>query len=523
MSRRAPALVLALSALLAVPAAGPAGAADEVSIEDDIIVESTDGTPIVATLMLPAGASADSPVPAVIGTHGWGGSRSRSPSGLAGRLIDDGYAILTWDSRGFGESGGEANVGAPGFEVEDAKALLEYLASRPEILTDGPGDPRVGWIGGSNAGGVQLNTAALDDRVEAIVPEIPWGDLIQDLLPNGVPKQTWDAALYAAGLATGTTLGLQSPAGPQTGAYPPQIHQAFAEVTATGQVSEPIRQWFDFRSTTTRSDQIETPTLILQGTIDTLFPLEDGFANYGNITGNAPVKLIAYCSGHALTGCPYPGGSSGYPAGSDGKPPLYEDRIVAWLDRYVKGLDVDTGPSVEWQAQDGVYYGARRFPLPSTRVVAGHAIDTGTLVGPGPGGGDGPDDGNPAPPSELGTTAVREPVLGPFGRARSILGIPQVRLTGSVTGVRGFVFLELVDVAPDGQRVTVDNQVMPASLAGGPVDQILGLHGIAWRLEPGHVLELEITTGSTQYSIPRTGPYSISLTASSRFPVAPAA
>jgi ABC-2 type transport system ATP-binding protein len=522
MSRRTLSLTLCLSVLLAVPAAGPVGAAEGVRIEDDIIVESSDGTPIVATLMLPAGASAESPVPAVMGTHGWGGSRSRSPSGLTARLIDDGYAILTWDSRGFGESGGEANVGAPGFEVEDARALLEYLASRPEILTDGPGDPRVGWIGGSNAGGVQLNTAALDDRVEAIVPEIPWGDLIQDLLPNGVPKQTWDIALYGGGLATGTTLGLQSPAGPQTGAFPPQIHQAFVEVTATGQVSEPIRQWFEFRSTTTRSDQIETPTLILQGTIDTLFPLEDAFANYRNIKANAPVKMIAYCSGHALTGCPYPGGASGYPAGSDGRTPLYQDRIAAWLDRYVKGLDVNTGPRVEWQAQDGLYYGARGFPLPATRSVAGPTMNTGTLVGPGPGGGDGPDDGNPAPDSELGTSAAREPVLGPFARPRSILGIPQVQLTGSVTGVRGFIFLELVDVAPDGTRVTVDNQVMPASLAGGAVDQTVALHGIAWRLEPGHVLELEITTGSTQYSIPRTGPYAVSLFAAPSFPVSPA-
>jgi ABC-2 type transport system ATP-binding protein len=145
--------------------------------------------------MLPSGASATNRVPAVIGTHGRAGSRATEPSGLAGDLLDRGYAILTWDSRGFGESGGEANVGAPGFEVEDARALLTYLAGRPEIRRDGPGDHRVGRIGGSNAGGVQLNTAALDPRVEAIVPEIPWGNLLRDLLPGGVPKETWDLLL----------------------------------------------------------------------------------------------------------------------------------------------------------------------------------------------------------------------------------------------------------------------------------------------------------------------------------------
>jgi ABC-2 type transport system ATP-binding protein len=520
MSRRALSLTLSVSFLLAVPAAGTI-AQEAVRIEDDIIVHSSDGTPIVATLMLPAEASAETPMPAIIGTHGWAGSRSRSPSGLAARLIERGYAILTWDSRGFGESGGEANIGAPGFEVEDVKALIDYLAGRPEILLDAPGDPRVGWIGGSNAGGVQLNTVAFDDRVEAIAPEIPWGDLVQDLQPNGVVKQTWDLLLYSAGLATGTALGLQSPAGPQTGAYPPQIHQAFVEASTTGEISDATEEWFTARSTTTWSSRIRTPTLILQGSIDVLFPLEDGFANYRNIRRHAPVKLIAYCSGHSLSGCPYPGGSSGYPQGSGGLPSLFQERIVAWMDRYVKGLDVDTGPAIEWQAQDGLYYGASRWPLPGTRWTQGASMATGTLVGPGPGGGDGPDEGNPAPSSELGRTAARAPVLGPFSRTQSILGIPSVELTGSVTGVKGFVFLELVDVAPDGSRVTLDNQVMPASLPGGAVDTTVKLHGIAWRLEPGHVLELEITTGSTSYSMPRTGPYAVDLTAAPSFPISP--
>jgi ABC-2 type transport system ATP-binding protein len=490
--------------------AAPVQAAEGPTIEDDIVVLSPDGTPIVATLMLPAGASAASPVPAVIGTHGWAGSRATTPSGLAGRLLDRGYAILTWDSRGFGESGGEANVGAPGFEVEDARALISYLANRPEILRDGPGDPRVGWIGGSNAGGVQLNTAAFDRRIEAIVPEISWGDLVRDLLPGGVPKQSWDIALYSSGLATGTALGLQSPAGPQTGSYPPQIHQAFAEATAAGSISQPIRDWFAFRSTTGRSNQISTPTLIVQGTIDTLFPLEDAFDNYRNILGHAPVKLITYCSGHSLTGCPYPGGVGSLP----------EDRIVAWLDRYVKRLDVGTGPRIEWEAQDGRFYGAGRWPLPGTKRAVGRPLQTGTLAGPGAGGGDGPADGNPAPAAELGVTAARGPVYGPFDAPKSILGIPRVRLQGTITGARGYVFLELVDLAADGTRVTVDDQVMPASLPGGVTDRTVDLHGVSWRLEPGHVLELELTTGSTQYSIPRTGPYAVSLGARVELPVA---
>jgi ABC-2 type transport system ATP-binding protein len=510
--------VTLITALALVSGLAPAASAAP-TVEDDIVVTSKDGTPIVATLMLPEGASASAPVPAVLKTHGWGGTRDKSTGGLNGELLQRGYALLTWDSRGFGDSGGEANVGAPGFEVDDAKALIDYLAGRNEILLDAPGDPRLGWIGGSNAGGVQFNTAALDDRVDAIVPEISWGNLLHDLLPNGVIKNTWDVLLYGSGAATGAVNGLDSPAGPQTGIYAQQIHQAFAEGLATGDLSEQSRDWFTFRSTTTRSGDVQAPTLIIQGTVDTLFAIEDAFENYLNLkSAGTPVKLITYCSGHTL-GCSYPGGASGYPEGADGRRPIYEERILAWLDRYVKGLDVAVGSEVEWQAQDGYYYAGPRFPLPGTKDVEGTSFSA-TLVGPGPGGGDGVLDGNPAPASEMGTSAAREVVFEAGKSQVPILGVPRVHLSGTVTGLSAFMFFELVDVSPEGRRVTVDDQTMPLRLASGGFERTLDLHGISWILQPGHSLELEITTGSLQYQVPRMGPYAVSLEAATELPVA---
>jgi hypothetical protein len=75
--------------------------------------------------------------------------------------------------------------------------------------------------------------------------------------------------------------------------------------------------------------------------------------------------------------------------------------------------------------------------------------------------------------------------------------------------VAGHAFFELVDVAPDETRVTLDDQVMPRKLPLGEFKAHFDLHGVSWMLEPGHTLELEITTGSTQYAIPRTGPYQV--------------
>jgi ABC-2 type transport system ATP-binding protein len=405
-------------------------------------------------------------------------------------------------------------VDAPEFEVKDTIELIDYLAGRPEIQQDAPGDPHAGWIGGSYAGGIQLNTSAFDHRVDALVPEIPWANLLQDLYPNEVVKRSWDQLLYGAGAASATTEGIGSPAGPQTGVYAEQIHQAQAEGSATGTFSQDIQDWFYDKSTVIRSDKITVPTMIMQGTVDTLFPLEDGFANYANLLkAGVPAKLVTFCGGHTL-GCNYPGGATGHPKGNS-EVDHYDDMIVAWLDRYVKGdASVDVGPALEWEAQTGHYYGAKRFPVPGTKNVRAKAFKTGTLAGPGSSGGDQAASGAPAPDSELGSSAVRKRVLGKHKRPLAVVGIPKVRLKGTLTGADGgYVFAELVDKAPNGDLVTVDDQTMPLKVAAGDVKTTLALHGVTWLVKPKHTLLLEITTGSTEFDTARTGPYTIDLKA----------
>ena len=86
-------------------------------------------------------------------------------------LLDAGYNVLTWDPRGFGRSGGEAEVDSPAYEARDVSTLIDWVATRPGVQLDAPGDPRMGMVGGSYGGGIQLVTAATDCRVDAIVPD----------------------------------------------------------------------------------------------------------------------------------------------------------------------------------------------------------------------------------------------------------------------------------------------------------------------------------------------------------------
>ncbi len=495
--------------------------------EDPIVIRSFDGTPIVARLMLPARTSTSQKVPAVLMTHGWGGKR---PTGattdniedvLVQRLIGAGYAVLSWDSRGFGQSGGEASPGGPA-EVQDAQALIDYLSTRPEILQDAPGDPRIGWTGGSNAGGVQFNTAAVDTRIDAIAPLIAWGNLNQDLFPNGTTKNFWARGIAALGLVTSGSDGLLSPAGTQLGTLDPHITASLAEATLTGGPGTANRAWFQARSTTSKSSSIKAPTLIVQGTVDTFFPLEDGFENYSNlVAAGTPVKFIASCFGHTLTGCTY--GPTQSDRDTVTGQVIWQDRLLDWMDRYVKrNTSVKTGPKVEWQANNGTYYSAPGLPLPNTTTVTSLPVFTGPLVGPGlTSGGDGIASGAPASPLELGVSASRSMVLAPSGSPRSIVGVPSVHLSGTSIGLTAQVHLELIDRAPDGTRITVDDQTMPWRFAG-VINQSVDLHGIAWRLEPGHALELEVTTGSAQFDAPLTGPFTVDLTAITKIPVTPA-
>ena len=101
------------------------------------------------------------------------------------------------------------------------QALIEYVATAPEALLDGPGDPRVGMAGSSYGGGIQFATAAIDQRVDAIVPDIAWHSLVTSLAKEGAFKAGWMLGVCASGeilgLSDGVIEGLGGPAGVQLG------------------------------------------------------------------------------------------------------------------------------------------------------------------------------------------------------------------------------------------------------------------------------------------------------------------
>ncbi|WP_049803449.1 alpha/beta fold hydrolase [Pseudonocardia dioxanivorans] len=224
-------VVVVVGAVVALVTAGRGNAAssDVRTVEQRIEVSGGPGVAapvgLDTTLYLPA----RTPAPAVLVAHGFGGSKA-SVDADARDLAARGYVVLTWSARGFGASGGQIALDSPDYEVADARRLVDWLAQRPEVLLDGPGDPRVGVTGGSYGGALSLLLAGYDKRIDAIAPVITYNDLGQALFPDaaggtpppadtpaartfgddGVFKRGWAGIFFSAGASPAGAAGSQA-------------------------------------------------------------------------------------------------------------------------------------------------------------------------------------------------------------------------------------------------------------------------------------------------------------------------
>ncbi|MBT5806934.1 MAG: alpha/beta fold hydrolase, partial [Actinobacteria bacterium] len=172
--RRTIALIsaLILCGLIVAPTASASQAPESLTIPGGPAT-ATDATRVDldADLYLPE----QTPAPAVVLAHGFGGDKSGS-AGQATKLAEAGFVVLTYSARGFGESTGLISMNSPDFEVADASALIDFLADRTEVTQDAEGDPRVGFAGGSYGGALALLVAGYDNRVDALASDITWNN-----------------------------------------------------------------------------------------------------------------------------------------------------------------------------------------------------------------------------------------------------------------------------------------------------------------------------------------------------------
>jgi ABC-2 type transport system ATP-binding protein len=297
------------TALTLAPSAPAAGAADGHEVIDKCITSVPDpGTEervkICYSLFKPAGASAKKPVPMLMHSHGWGGSRTKDPAALS-EYLDKRYGVLSFDQRGWGESGGQAYVENPRVEGRDVRKLVRVISKLRWVQQDGPGDPRMGAVGGSYGGGYQFLAAFEKLRttgkpvLDALAPEITWNDLSESLAPEEVVRTEWALALSAAAVPSD--------------ALPHNIYKALVEGAATGTWpdgsipgTENLEKFFERNGPKWHVDhgrKLDIPVLLGQGTTDTLFNLQQGLDNWRTALTKGARKnsmFVGYNGGHVL-------------------------------------------------------------------------------------------------------------------------------------------------------------------------------------------------------------------------------
>jgi len=124
------------------------------------------GTRCAAWLYLPQSAS---PSPVVVMGNGFAGTRDVGLPYFADRFARAGFAVLAFDYRHFGASGGAPRqLVDPWRQLDDWKAALTFV--RGDARLDGK---RVALWGTSLGGGLALVAATRDANVQAVVAQIP--------------------------------------------------------------------------------------------------------------------------------------------------------------------------------------------------------------------------------------------------------------------------------------------------------------------------------------------------------------
>ncbi|WP_245177109.1 alpha/beta fold hydrolase [Geodermatophilus sp. DF01_2] len=583
-ARATPAALLLLLTLVLIgllPAAPAAAAEDVVTEEARVAVgEGADAVELDTTLFLPASATAEQPAPAVVLAHGFGGSKE-SVADDARDLAGRGYVVLTYSARGFGKSTGRIGLNDPRFEVADLSALLDRLADRDDVLLDAEGDPRVGVAGASYGGALALLAAGYDDRVDAIAPQITWHSLTAALFPSqvgepaadtvaaipqapdgGVYKRLWSGLFFGVGSApTGGLLdALQdgaTPAGDLPAALPvdpgsidpasidleaveqlltcgrfrADVCAAYQSAASTGTLTPEVADVLDRSSPATVLDRIDAPTLLVQGTQDSLFGLGQADANARGIAADGtPVKVVWYQGGHD--------GQA-----SERTTERLRELVAGWFDWHLRGRGEDPGAGFEFPAPTGVAAGIgsvqggnRTVTAPAYPGLAGtEPAERSAVVVDGPVQPVvTPAGGTPAAITVvpgLGSLAAALPggsfeIPGqfaafesePLDEAVEVVGAPTIDLAVAAPGGSATLFAKLYDVAPDGTATLPAGLVAPLALTGlsadpaAPTQVSVTLPGIVHRFEAGHTMRVVVSSTDQAFALPaEAGVYTVAL------------
>ncbi|MEW2631460.1 CocE/NonD family hydrolase [Streptomyces sp. NPDC048389] len=282
-------------------------------------IEGHGGTVLKANVVTPAGAGGGRTYPVVVLPTSWAMPQIEYLV-QAKKLADSGYVVVSYNSRGFWQSGGEIETAGPP-DIADASKVIDWA------LANTPADPeRVGMAGVSYGAGISLLASAKDRRIKAVVALSGWADLI-DSIYSGRTQH-----LQAAAMLSG--------AGYLTGRPSDELQQIMSDFLSSNLAREQdMIEWGEKRSPAAHLDEINANgAAIMLGNAwgDSLFPPNQYADFYERL--DVPKRLEFRPGDHAT--------AEG--TGLLGLPNDTWDSAHRWFDHHLRGVDngVDREPPV---------------------------------------------------------------------------------------------------------------------------------------------------------------------------------
>ncbi|MGW1541515.1 CocE/NonD family hydrolase [Streptomyces sp. NPDC002309] len=445
------------------------------------------GTVLKANVVMPADTGAGRRHPLIVLPTSWATPQIQYLA-QARKLADSGYVVVTYNTRGFWQSGGHIEVAGPP-DVADASLVIDWA------LANTPSDAeRVGMAGVSYGAGITLLAAAHDRRVRAVAALSGWADMIESIY-SGRTQHTQAVALLQG-------------VGQLTGRPSPELQQVLKHFFASDLDKEPeLLAWGRKRSPTAHLDQINdngAAIMLANAWGDTIFPPNQYTDFYEKLT--VPKALALRPGDHATPEIP----------GLLGLPNDVWSDTRRWFDHHLKGEDngVDREQPVRLKSRTGGGY--EGYPDWKSVTATSRKIDLagGTTIRTNVNSG--ADGGVLFLSSILDQVAQLPPMASipllprrwaavwqseRYPTAQHVRGTPKLHTTLTPTAESGTFVAYLYDVGPLGIGRLVGNApyTFHGRTPGQPFGVDLELSSTAYDVPEGHRLAVVVDTVDPLY------------------------
>jgi putative CocE/NonD family hydrolase len=427
--------------------------------------------------------------------------------GLTGYFAPRGYAVVMMDLRGTGRSQGCLDHLGPK-DARDLKDVVQWAASQ------GWSNGRVGMTGHSYVGSTPAVAAAQRPAgLKTIVPSAGLASMYDHQFQAGVPYfLQWAGTIEAYEqlalerklpqvedpfglLHTGDDFGNSME---ETGCGLPQSSAVAGEDQLSGRYAD----WHLVRDHDAGATGANIPVFLVHGVNDDAARVIS-MQWFTDRAGRAGDKLWLGQWDHGSGCCPNRRGMQ------------WTAALHAWFDRHLGQRNVKTGPPVEVFMSDGTFETAKTgdrdevltstaWGVERTDALALRATPTGGLAAEA-GEGSLSFAGDPTGFADPQATGGVDFATAPLAGDLVLAGVPQLRLSASVTASRLHLIANLYDESPDGDRRRLSQCTLNPELRNGIATRTLVVPGerydmappcfaIAHHLRAGHRLVLRVTT-----------------------------